>query len=155
MTSGELGRSAQRFFDEWRIVVRMRRVDTVKTADGGAARLDETARRELFRRLRDVNPAPTTELVLVGGGGRLAKQLTDAVKKSGGTVIDSSPPSRPKDRQAWVAEQAAAAGVRLDPQAVHLRRGLQRIGALPGFFGDRPIVLAVRRGNCHGERSCG
>ena len=66
------------------------------------------------------DPAPTTELVLVGGGGRLAKQVTDAVKKSGGTVIDSSPPSRPKDRQAWVAEQATAAGVRLDPQSVHL-----------------------------------
>lgn len=66
------------------------------------------------------DPAPTTELVLVGGGGRLAKQLTDAVKKSGGTVIDSSPPSRPKDRQAWVAEQVSGSGLRLDPQAIHL-----------------------------------
>lgn len=66
------------------------------------------------------DPAPTTELVLVGGGGRLAKQLTDAVKKSGGTVIDSSPPSRPKDRQAWVAEQVSSSGLRLEPQAIHL-----------------------------------
>lgn len=66
------------------------------------------------------DPAPTTELVLVGGGGRLAKQLTDAVKKSGGKVIDSSPPSRPKDRQAWVAEQVSGSGLRLDPQAIHL-----------------------------------
>lgn len=66
------------------------------------------------------DPAPTTELVLVGGGGRLAKQLTDAVKKSGGTVIDSSPPSRPKDRQTWVAEQVSSSGLRLDPQAIHL-----------------------------------
>lgn len=69
------------------------------------------------------DPSPTTELVLVGGGGRMAKALTDAVKKSGGTVVDSSPPSRPKERQGWVDEQARATGLRLDPQALHLLAG--------------------------------
>lgn len=69
------------------------------------------------------DPAPTTELVLVGGGGRMAKALTDAVKKSGGTIVDSSPPSRPKERQGWVEEQAKASGVKLDPQALHLVAG--------------------------------
>ena len=64
-----------------------------------------------------VAPLDTTDLVMVGGGGRLPKALADAVKRSGVDVIDTSPPSRPRDRQAWVADQAGEAGVRLSSPA--------------------------------------
>lgn len=63
------------------------------------------------------NPLPTTDLILVAGGGRLAKQLTDAVTKAGGHRVDTSPPTRANDRTAWVREQAEEAGVRLDGNA--------------------------------------
>lgn len=63
------------------------------------------------------NPLPTTELVLVGGGGRLAKQLVDAVAAAGGHKIDTSPPSKANDRITWVRAQAEEAGLRLDTQA--------------------------------------
>jgi len=66
------------------------------------------------------DPLPSTDLVLVAGGGRMAKSLTDAVKKSGGTVLETSPPSRAKDRAGWFDEQVRAAGVRLDGQALLL-----------------------------------
>lgn len=40
------------------------------------------------------DPLPSTELVLVAGGGRVAKALTDALKRAKATTIDSSPPTR-------------------------------------------------------------
>lgn len=60
------------------------------------------------------DPLESTDLVLVGGGGRLPKKLTDAVTACGGHVVNTSPPNRPKDRQAWVRAEAAEHGVRLD-----------------------------------------
>jgi DNA polymerase-3 subunit delta len=66
------------------------------------------------------DPQPSTDLVLVGGGGRLAKSLSDALKKGGGTVIDSSPPSRPRERSGWVDEQVRAAGLKFEGSAVQL-----------------------------------
>ncbi|HUF98085.1 MAG TPA: DNA polymerase III subunit delta [Ilumatobacter sp.] len=63
------------------------------------------------------NPLDTTDLVLVGGGGRLAKKLTDAVVGAGGHKVDASPPARPKDRVAWVRTRAEEHGVRLDGPA--------------------------------------
>ncbi len=63
------------------------------------------------------NPLDTTELVLVAGGGRLAKKLTDAVKAAGGHVVNTSPPNRAKDRQAWVRTEAEEHGIRLDGAA--------------------------------------
>ncbi|HSB85373.1 MAG TPA: DNA polymerase III subunit delta [Ilumatobacteraceae bacterium] len=66
------------------------------------------------------DPLPTTELVLVGGGGRLAKALTDGVKKSGGKVLDTAPPTRARERSSWFEEQVSAAGLRLDHQALSL-----------------------------------
>lgn len=66
------------------------------------------------------DPLPSTELVLVGGGGRLAKALTDAVKKAGGTVVDTVPPTRARERSGWFEEQVIAAGLKLDPQALGL-----------------------------------
>jgi DNA polymerase-3 subunit delta len=63
------------------------------------------------------DPLPSTDLVMVAGGGRIPKSLTDAVKQTGGVATNTSPPTRPKDRQAWIAEKAEEAGVRLDPWA--------------------------------------
>lgn len=66
------------------------------------------------------DPLPTTELVLVAGGGRIAKALTDAVKRGGGSVIDTVPPTRARERSGWFEEQVSAAGLRLDHQALAL-----------------------------------
>jgi len=63
------------------------------------------------------HPLDTTELVLVAGGGRLSKKLTDGVKANGGTVLSTSPPSRAKDRQTWVRTEAEEHGLRLDGAA--------------------------------------
>ena len=60
------------------------------------------------------NPLDSTELVLIAGGGRVAKKLTDGVKASGGAVTSTSAPNRPKDRQMWVRTQAEERGVSLD-----------------------------------------
>lgn len=81
------------------------------------------------------DPLPTTELVLVGGGGRLAKQLTDAVTAAGGHKVDTSPPARANDRIAWVRTQAEEAGLRFDPQtaarvATHLGDDTGRLAGI-------------------------
>lgn len=57
------------------------------------------------------NPLDSSDLVLVAGGtGRLSKKLSDAVKKSG-TIHNTSPG---RDKRAWLAEQVAAAGLKMD-----------------------------------------
>ncbi len=66
------------------------------------------------------DPLPSTELVLVGGGGRLPKSLTDSVKKSGANVVDTVPPTRARERSGWFEEQVIAAGLKLDQQALAL-----------------------------------
>ena len=62
------------------------------------------------------DPLDSSDLVLVAGGGRIAKKLQDAAKAVG-EVTNTSPPSRAKDRQAWVADQISAAGLRIKPDA--------------------------------------
>ncbi|NND74933.1 MAG: DNA polymerase III subunit delta [Ilumatobacter sp.] len=63
------------------------------------------------------NPLDTSDLVLVGGEGRIAKKLTDAVKAAG-TITNTSPPSRAKDRQSWLSDHIAETGLRLDGGAI-------------------------------------
>lgn len=63
------------------------------------------------------NPLDSTELVLVAGGGRIAKKLVDAVKAAGGTSTNTTPPNRAKDRQTWVRVEAEGHGIRLDGAA--------------------------------------
>jgi DNA polymerase-3 subunit delta len=63
------------------------------------------------------DPLDTTDLVLVGGGGRLSKKLVDAVKAAGGASLNTTPPNRAKDRTTWVRTQAEEHGVRLDGRA--------------------------------------
>ena len=62
------------------------------------------------------NPLDSSDLVLVVNGGSVPKKLGDAVKAVG-TVTNTSPPSRPKDRQAWITDHIAAAGLRIKPDA--------------------------------------
>ncbi|MBI4884320.1 MAG: DNA polymerase III subunit delta [Actinobacteria bacterium] len=66
------------------------------------------------------DPLPSTALVLVGGGGRLPKALTDALKLANVTTVDSSPPTRARERSGWFSDHIAAAGLRLDPAAVQM-----------------------------------
>jgi DNA polymerase III subunit delta len=63
-------------------------------------------------------PLDSTDLVLVGGGGRLPKSLSDAVKRNGVRVIDTAPPSKARDRSNWIEQQLAERGVRVDGQAL-------------------------------------
>ncbi|CAB4597833.1 MAG: DNA polymerase III subunit delta [Actinobacteria bacterium] len=64
------------------------------------------------------DPLPTTHLVVVAGGGKTAKSLADALKACGAQVHDTTPPSKAKDRTAWVEQQFAAEGVRIDASAL-------------------------------------
>src|SRR5437588_11797724 len=65
------------------------------------------------------DPLPTTALVLVSGGGQIARGLLDAVKKAG-HVLDAGAPSSGKARQSWLASQLKASPVNLDPRAADL-----------------------------------
>ena len=60
------------------------------------------------------NPLESTELVLVGGGGKIPKSLADTLKKVGANVTDTVPPTKAKDRTACVQEQLSATDVRVD-----------------------------------------
>jgi DNA polymerase-3 subunit delta len=62
------------------------------------------------------SPLDTSDLVIVINSGSTPKKLGDAVKQVG-TVTNTSPPSRPKDRQAWIADHIADAGLRIKPDA--------------------------------------
>jgi len=64
-------------------------------------------------------PLESTDLVLAGGGGKIAKKLTDAVKAAG-TVVNTAPPTRANDRRDWIVEHIAVSPVRLDRPAVAL-----------------------------------
>jgi DNA polymerase-3 subunit delta len=66
------------------------------------------------------DPQPTTDLVVIGGGGRMPKSLSDAIKKAGATLIESSPPTRARERSGWFDEQVRAAGLKLDGAAMQL-----------------------------------
>ncbi len=63
---------------------------------------------------------PSTDLVLVSGGGRIAKALTDAAKQGGATTLNTAPPSSKRDRSIWIEEQVGAVGIRLDSSALAL-----------------------------------
>ena len=73
------------------------------------------------------DPLETTDLVLVGGGGRMPKALLDAIKRSGATVIDTAPPQRARERGTWIDEQLAASRLKLDSAA---------LGAIAAWMGE-------------------
>ncbi len=64
------------------------------------------------------NQLGSTELVLVAGGGRMAKLLIDATKRNGVEIIDTSPPTRVKDRTNWIEQQFIEQGLRIDSGAL-------------------------------------
>jgi DNA polymerase III subunit delta len=81
--------------------------------------------------LRD--PMPTTSLVLVAGGGQVARPLVEAVRKSG-HLVDAGVPGG-KGRSTWLAARLKAAPVRLDGRAAamvgdHLGEDVDRLGSL-------------------------
>jgi DNA polymerase-3 subunit delta len=70
------------------------------------------------------DPLETSVLVIVWEKGprqqrldAVPKKLLDAVKKAGGEIIDSTPPTRARDRQGWVGERVAESSVSLTPEA--------------------------------------
>lgn len=65
------------------------------------------------------DPLSTTSLVLVWGGGRIPKNLTEALKSAGAEQLDTAPSGRKLD--GWVSEQLSQAGLELD------RPALQRV----------------------------
>lgn len=83
------------------------------------------------------DPLPSTDLVLVAGGGRLAKAVTDAVKKVGGTTTNTTPPTSKKDRSAWIEDQVGAAGMKLEPAAIAVVAAWmgEQAGRLGGVLG--------------------
>ena len=102
---------------------------------------------EMFTRAEQVaplvaylaDPLPTTSLVLVWTGGRIPKSLLDAVKSSGGVQLDTSPGRKVA---AWVEEQVAASGLRLD------RATVDRVVA---WLGDDPQRLVGLLGTLSGS----
>lgn len=105
----------------------------VVARDVGRFSADEVT--PLLRYLED--PLDSTELVLVAGGGRLAKKLVDAVKAAGGTSTNTTPPNRAKDRQTWVRAEAESHGIRLDgAAAARVAEQLgDGVGRLEGLLG--------------------
>lgn len=100
------------------------------------------------------DPLPTTALVLTAVGGKVPKGLLDAVKKGGGIVRDTDPPTRAKDRQAWIDERLHGAEVRLDASAKSLLadtlgEDLNRLDAvlatLDATFGHTKLTAAEVR----------
>jgi DNA polymerase-3 subunit delta len=86
------------------------------------------------------DPLPTTELVLVAGGGRVAKPLADALKRSGAAVISSAVPVAKRDRSTWFDDQLDRHGVRLDPGARAALTG--RLGEDAGRLA--PLAMTLR-----------
>jgi DNA polymerase-3 subunit delta len=87
------------------------------------------------------DPLPSTSLVLVWGTGRVPKSLVDAIAAARGQQIDTSPGRRVG---AWVDEQVAAAGLRLDRAATarlvdwlggEPQKLVGMLGTLVGSFG--------------------
>ena len=79
------------------------------------------------------DPLPTTALVLVSGGGQLARSLVDALRKVG-HVVEADVPGG-KARGTWLAARLRDGPVRLDAAAAaavgnHLGEALSRLPAL-------------------------
>ncbi|HVM02964.1 MAG TPA: DNA polymerase III subunit delta, partial [Acidimicrobiales bacterium] len=79
------------------------------------------------------DPLPTTSLVLVAGGGQVARSLVEAVRKAG-HVVDAGVPGG-RGRSTWLAARLKEGPVRLDARAAamvgeHLGDDVDRLGSL-------------------------
>lgn len=81
-------------------------------------------------------PLDTTELVVEWGSARRPKALADALAAAGVEVMTTSPPSKARERQGWVAAEAAGVGLRLNPAAVELLTAHlgENVGGLDGIL---------------------
>lgn len=77
------------------------------------------------------NPLDSTRLILTASG-KLAKSVSDAIKKAGGTTVSTSVGTDAKQREMWFREQLESAGLRLDPAAIAAIG--ERLGADVGRF---------------------
>ncbi|MBU6316211.1 MAG: DNA polymerase III subunit delta, partial [Acidobacteria bacterium] len=114
----------------------------------GVGRFDSDEVVPLVAYLQD--PMPSTDLVLVGGGGRIPKVLTDTVKKTG-TVRDATPPSRGQDRMAWFENQVRESGLKLEQGA--LRSLAEWLGEDAGRLQGILEVLKATYGEGHTLRA--
>ena len=91
-------------------------------------------------------PLDSSDLVLVGGSGRIPKKLLDAVKAIG-TVTNTSPPTRAKERQGWLTDHIKATGLHLDSSAVaQLGQWLgEDAGRLDGILSTLQSTFGVDR----------
>ena len=64
------------------------------------------------------DPLPSTDLVLVGGGGTVPKSLVDEVKAAGGETLSTAVAVRGRERLLWVRARAESKGLSLDDRAV-------------------------------------
>ena len=79
------------------------------------------------------DPSPTTSVILVAGGGQVARPLVEAVRKTG-HVVDAGVPGG-RGRATWLAARLKQAPVRLDGRAAallgeHLGEDVDRLGSL-------------------------
>lgn len=77
------------------------------------------------------NPIDSTHLLLTASG-KVAKSITDAIKKAGGTSVSTSVGDKAQEREVWLREQLEVAGVRMDPAAISAIS--ERLGADVGRF---------------------
>ena len=81
------------------------------------------------------NPIDSTHLLLTASG-KVAKSITDAIKKAGGTSVSTSVGDKAQEREVWLREQLEVAGVRMDPAAISAisERFGADIGRFPGLL---------------------
>jgi DNA polymerase-3 subunit delta len=91
------------------------------------------------------DPLPTTALVLVWESGAVPKGLADAIKKCGGTTLDSNPGTRANDQRSWLKEQVGESGLLLDGAAVDLVASTlgQDLGRVPGVLATLVSTFGV------------
>jgi DNA polymerase-3 subunit delta len=82
------------------------------------------------------DPLPSTDVVLVGGGGQLPKVLSTAVTAAGGHQMKVDLP-KPGERKLWVAERFAEFNLRLDTRAADRVAAWlgEDLGRLDGIIG--------------------
>jgi hypothetical protein len=87
------------------------------------------------------DPLPSTELVLVAGGGKVPKALADALKQAGAHVTDTAPPQKAKDRSSWIEQQVVAGGLRVDGGASNNNLLMQFQADILGVPVIRPKIV--------------